>query len=323
MPGECHTFTIDREQIQSDQRTSSLRLDLFLQAQEAFSYSRSSIRRLILAGAVTVNGRKVKPGYSLKERDTVHMMTPELRPLELRAEAIPLDIVFEDDDVLVLNKAVGMVVHPGPGHASGTLVHALLYHCRQDLSGIGGVQRPGIVHRLDRDTSGVMLVAKTDAAHVSLSEQLKSRTLSRVYTAITHGCFRAMQGRIDAGIGRHHKDRKKMAVDHVRGRKALSSYRVLEQFKRYSVLHVQLQTGRTHQIRVHMKHVQHPIVGDPVYGNRSLNNFNMTRQALHAHTICFIHPSSGEEMSYTTPLPNDMQRLLETLRKREPSTAKH
>ena len=317
MSGKCYIFNIRKEQAQHDvQAKRSLRLDLFLLAQEALSYSRSQIRRLILDGSVTVNGQRIKPGYALKERDTVWVRCPEPRPLELTAEAISLDILFEDEELLVLNKAAGMVVHPAPGHHSGTLVHALLHHCREDLSGIGGIQRPGIVHRLDRETSGVMLVAKTDTAHASLSEQLKTRTLSRVYAAITHGRFRDLQGQIDARIARHRKDRKKMAVDSDRGREALSIYRVIEQFTQHSFLQVELKTGRTHQIRVHMKYLHHPIVGDPIYGNSSLKNFNMTRQALHAQTIRFIHPSSGEQMSYTAPLPEDMQKLLTTLKQK-------
>ena len=322
MPPECYTFNIETHDLERSREQSRgsahakhlLRLDLFLQGQEPLSYSRSHIRRLILDGAVTVNGQQVKPGYSLKECDTVQVICPEPRPLELTAEAIPLDILFEDEELIVLNKAAGMVVHPAPGHHSGTLVHALLHHCPEDLSGIGGIQRPGIVHRLDRETSGVMLVAKTDAAHTGLSEQLKTRTLSRGYAAITHGRFRELQGQIDAPIGRHRKDRKKMAVDNERGREALSIYRVIEQFAQHSFLQVELQTGRTHQIRVHMKYLHHPIVGDPVYGNTSLKNFNMNRQALHAQTIRFVHPSSGEQMAYTATLPEDMQKLLATLR---------
>ncbi len=323
MPQDCYTFsrgTGDVGQSQGQTTNGTLakrspRLDIFLQAQEALSYSRSQIRRLILDGAVTVNGQTVKPGYSLKECDNVQIICPEPRPLELVAEAISLDILFEDKELLVLNKAVGMVVHPAPGHQSGTLVHALLYHCREDLSGIGGIQRPGIVHRLDRETSGVMLVAKTDAAHAGLSEQLKTRTLSRMYAAVTHGRFRERQGQIEAPLGRHRKDRKKMAINKERGGYALSMYRVIEQFAQHSFLQVELKTGRTHQIRVHMKHCHHPIVGDPIYGNVSLKNFNMTRQALHAQTICFTHPSSGEQMTYTAPLPEDMQKLLATLRR--------
>lgn len=319
MPRECYTFSIRRNDESRGQTPGGthgkrqLRLDHFLLAQEALSYSRSQIRRLILEGVVTVNGKTVKPGFSLKEHDAVQVICPEPRPLELAAEAIALDILFEDGELLVLNKAVGMVVHPAPGHQSGTLVNALLHHCREDLSGIGGVQRPGIVHRLDRDTSGVMLVAKTDSAHTGLSEQLKTRTLSRMYAAVTHGRFRELYGQVEASIGRHRNDRKKMAIDEERGRYALSRYRVIEQFAQHSVLQVELKTGRTHQIRVHMKHLHHPIVGDPIYGNASLKNFKMTRQALHAQTIRFIHPSSGEQMTFSAPLPEDMQELLATL----------
>lgn len=231
----------------------------------------------------------------------------------MTAEAIPLDILFEDAHLLVINKPAGMVVHPAPGHETGTLVHGLLHHC-DDLSGIGGVQRPGIVHRLDRETSGVMIVAKTDDAHAGLSAQLKSRELSRVYLAVAHGRFRELTGSIDAPIGRHRADRQRMAVDEEHGREALSLYRVVEQFPQHALVEIELKTGRTHQIRVHLKHIHHPVVGDPVYGSSSKNNLGMTRQALHAQTIRFRHPVTQQEMTFSTDLPDDMRQLLEKLR---------
>ncbi len=321
-PQTVHTFIARMAEMAPDgafhQTTALLspgekcRLDLFLAAQEPISCSRSQIRKLILNGDVRVNNQQVKPGYWVREADRIVLTLPEPRPSELIAEHIPLDIVFEDKHLLVINKPAGLVVHPAPGHYTGTLVHALLYHCRE-LSGIGGVQRPGIVHRLDRDTSGVMLVAKTDDAHTSLSAQLQSREITRVYAAVVHGRVKHLRGRVEMPIGRHRKDRKRMAVDPENGRYALSLYQVIRQFSEHALLHVELKTGRTHQIRVHFKALQHPIVGDPVYGNTSRRNFQMPRQALHAQTITFFHPATGKNMTFTTAVPDDMQTLLETL----------
>jgi 23S rRNA pseudouridine1911/1915/1917 synthase len=278
------------------------------------SSSRSQVRKWILEGNVRVNGQTVKPGYDVKADDEIAITFPEPRPLTLVPEAIPLDILFEDDALLVLHKPAGMVVHPAPGHEHGTLVHALLSHCR-NLSGIGGVRRPGIVHRLDRDTSGLMLVAKTDEAHWHLSEQLRTRQVGRKYTAIVHGRFKMLTGSIEAPIGRHQTDRKKMAVMPKRGRYARSEYTVVEQFSEHALVHVTLNTGRTHQIRVHMKAIHHAVVGDPVYGNASKNNLQMPRQALHAHQITFCHPLTQQMMQFETPLPADMQRGLDILRR--------
>ena len=322
MAQKRYTFIVQHEDLwpcdgggaSSGRKAGKCRLDMFLLEQEGVSCSRSHLRKLILDGEVTVNGQPAKPGYWMKESDVVVCTFPAPRPLSLTAEQIPLDILFEDEQVIVLNKPAGMVVHPAPGHDTGTLVHALLHHC-QDLSGIGGVQRPGIVHRLDRDTSGVMLVAKTDTAHQHLSEQLKSRELTRIYTAIVHGHVKDLNGHIEAPIGRHPKDRKKMAVvPEEKGRYALSLYRVVHHYKDYTEVDVELKTGRTHQIRVHMKHIHHPVVGDPVYGVSSRNNLHMSRQALHARVIRFLHPVSGEPMKFATSLPDDMQRVLEKLR---------
>ena len=322
MPRTVYTFIVRREDlflenvVQSDSnlRKDKCRLDMFLMAQESVSCSRSQIRKLIIDGDVTVNGQNTKPGYWVKESDTIVVTLPELRPLCLTAEYIPLDILFEDKHLLVLNKPAGMVVHPAPGHSTGTLVHALLYHC-QDLSGIGGIQRPGIVHRLDRDTSGVILVAKTDEAHFSLSEQLRARQLTRRYVVVVHGRVKMLTGSIEAPIGRHRKDRKKMAVDQEKGRYALSIYRVLQWYPEHTLLNIELKTGRTHQIRVHMKYIHHPVVGDRVYGNPSQNNLNMSRQALHAQTITFFHPVTQEQMSFEAAIPDDMQQLFEKLNK--------
>jgi 23S rRNA pseudouridine1911/1915/1917 synthase len=321
MPGNGFTFVVRNEDLRSehfthvarDREKGKCRLDLFLSAQEPISLSRSQIRKLIVEGNVTVNGQLAKPGYWVRESDTIVVTLPEPRPLGLVAEDIPLDILYEDEHLIVLNKSAGMVVHPAPGHHEGTLVHALLYHC-QTLSGIGGVQRPGIIHRLDRDTSGVMLVAKTDHAHSCLSGQLKSRELKRIYYAVVHGRMRMLNGRIEAPIGRHRKNRKKMAIDQENGRYALTLYQVLEQYTEHTLLKVELKTGRTHQIRIHMKYIHHPVVGDPVYGNSSKNNFGMPRQALHAQSVAFIHPATREQMTFETPLPEDMKQLTERLK---------
>ncbi len=292
---------------------SKCRLDHFVQELHDIPLSRSQVRKLILNAAITVNGHPVKAGYSVKASDVVTVKLPELRQSELVAEAIPLDILYEDEQLLVINKPVGMVVHPAPGHASGTLVHALLHHCR-DLSGVGGVQRPGIVHRLDRDTSGLIVVAKNDDAHQNLSDQLRRRDVTRVYYAVAHGRFSSLAGHIDAAIGRHRRDRKKMmVVPEERGRDALTLYQVLEEYAHHAVLQVQLKTGRTHQIRVHLKHIHHPVVGDPMYGLVSGKNMGMARQALHAKRLDFLHPLTGKPMEFESDLPEDMRALIEKL----------
>lgn len=312
MPGTEYRFAVRQEDI-SQHVDGKCRLDKFVLAKEEIPLSRSQVRKRILEGEITVNAQPVKPGYWLKPCDVITVRLPEPRPSTLVAENIPLEIIYEDEHLLVLNKPAGMVVHPAPGHDEGTLVHALLFHCRQ-LSGIGGVQRPGIVHRLDRDTSGVMLVAKTDSAHAGLSAQLSSRELTRLYCAVVHGRFRSLSGNIEAPIGRHRRDRKKMAVVQEQGRYALTHYRVVEQFSRHAVVQIELKTGRTHQIRVHMQHIHHPVVGDTMYGNASKNNLNMPRQALHAQRLTFLHPATHEKMSFETQLPEDMQQLIEKLR---------
>jgi 23S rRNA pseudouridine1911/1915/1917 synthase len=314
MPERVYTFVVQEADIVSNRHEEKCRLDRYVLKQEDIDFSRSQVRKFILDGAITVNGHVMKPGYWVKAFDEITVTLPEPRPSSLVAEAIPLDIVYEDAQLLVINKPPGMVVHPAPGHAEGTLVHALLHHC-QNLSGIGGIQRPGIVHRLDRDTSGVMLVAKTDDAHQHLSAQLSRHDITRIYYAVVHGRFAALSGTIEVPIGRHRGDRKKMAVvPKEYGRDAVTLYQVLEQYSGYTLLKIQLKTGRTHQIRVHLKHVQHPVVGDPVYGIASKNNLGMPRQALHAKCISFLHPTTEEQMSFETSLPEDMEQLLEKLR---------
>jgi len=288
---------------------------VFLSRQPDLALSRSQAARLIKLQQIRVNGRPVKPSYQVQKGDLIQGNLPEPEPLELVPEEIPLDILYEDESILVLNKPAGLVVHPAPGHARGTLVHALIGHGRQ-LSGIGGVQRPGIVHRLDRDTSGVMLVAKTDRAHQALSAQLKNREVLKEYLAVVHGTFEEKAGTVSTVIGRHARDRKKMSTLPRRGRPAITSYQVVEEFPGYSVVKVKIQTGRTHQIRVHMKYLNHPVVGDPLYGRGVKDHPLIRRQALHAKRIAFKHPVTGTPVEFEAPLPEDMGNLLEKLRAR-------
>lgn len=273
--------------------------------------SRSQVQSWIKDGYVKVNGRTEKPGYRVLAGDALELTVPELGEAELEPEAIPLQIVYEDSDVIVVNKARGMVVHPAPGHRSGTLVNALLYHCR-DLSGVGGERRPGIVHRIDKDTSGLIMAAKNDRAHQSLAAQLKQHTVTRRYLAIVHGELPHDHGTVDAPIGRDPKDRKRFAVNAKSGKRAVTHFRVLERAGGYSYLELELETGRTHQIRVHMQFIGHPLVGDPVYGRSK--GITMDGQALHAAALGFQHPSSGERLLFEAPLPEDMGRVLEAIR---------
>ena len=289
------------------------RLDHFLTAHMP-TLTRSFIQRLISDGQVIVNQRiRTKTGFSVTSGDQIHLTLPAPISSEVIPEDILLDILYEDDQLAVINKARGMVVHPAAGNLKGTLVNALLAHC-QDLSGINGVIRPGIVHRLDKDTSGVMLVAKTDQAHVSLAEQIKLHTARREYLAVVHGDFSQEEGTIEGAIGRHPKDRKKMAVVRLGGKSAVTHYKVIERLGRYTIVSCRLETGRTHQIRVHMASIGHPVVGDPKYGLH-VTGLPIQGQALHSSQIHFVHPSTGEEMTFTAPLPRDMQQLMEQLRR--------
>ena len=292
---------------------SESRLDLFLTAHVP-DVTRSFIQRLIVDGQVTVNEKvRTKTGFSLTAGDRIQLSLPAPVSSAIIPEDIPLDILFEDDQLAVINKARGMVVHPAPGNQQGTLVNALLAHC-QDLSGINGVIRPGIVHRLDKDTSGVMLVAKTDQAHVSLAEQIGNHTAGRIYLAVVHGNFTQEEGQVEGAIGRHPKDRQKMSVVRQGGKAALTHYKILERLGRYCLVSCKLETGRTHQIRVHMAFIGHPVVGDPKYGPPT-PKFSIKGQALHSSQIHFVHPRTGEEMTFTAPLPQDMQVLVEQLRR--------
>lgn len=285
------------------------RIDVFLASET--DYTRSYIKKLILEGLVLVNDNTVKPNYKLKENDKITLNIPEAEKIDIEPENIPLDILYEDEDIIVINKPQGMVVHPAPGNYSGTLVNALLYHCK-NLSGINGVLRPGIVHRLDKDTSGVMVVAKNDKAHFSLANQIKDRKILKKYVAVVEGVIKEDQGYVEAPIGRHHTDRKKMAVVED-GRYALTLYKVLERFKNNTYVEAVIKTGRTHQIRVHMAYIGHPIVGDAVYGYKK-QKFNLNGQALHARLLGIIHPKKNEYMEFEAPLPEYFVKLIEKIR---------
>lgn len=278
---------------------------------EIFSdYSRSQIKQLLDGGNITVNGKTEKAKYKVKSGDLIRLEEPETKTLELRPENIPLDIVYEDDDVIVINKPQGMVVHPAPGHDEHTLVNALLYHC--PLSTINGTFRPGIVHRIDKDTSGLLMVAKNDKAHRSLAKQLKDKTNIREYVALVHGRIAEDEGTINAPIGRSLKDRKKQAVVKD-GRNAVTHFEVLKRYRDYTLVKCILETGRTHQIRVHMKYIGHPLVGDPLYGPKKTIKGN--GQFLHAGKLGFVHPTTGKLLVFEAPLPKIFQECLEKLDK--------
>ncbi|GAB6932539.1 RluA family pseudouridine synthase [Calditerricola satsumensis] len=286
------------------------RIDRFLAAQEE-DWSRAQVQKWIKEGRVTVNGEPVKANYRLEPDDEIVLRVPPPKDLAVEPEPMELDIVYEDSDVVVVNKPRGLVVHPAPGHLSGTLVNGLLYHCR-DLSGIGGVLRPGIVHRIDKDTSGLLVVAKNDRAHLSLARQFKDHTVTRRYVALVHGEVAHDRGTIDAPIGRDPHNRQRMAVLPKTGKHAVTHFAVLERFPGYTLLELKLETGRTHQIRVHMKFIGHPVVGDPKYGPRK--TLPIDGQALHAGVLGFVHPRTGEYLEFRAPLPEDMERLLLQLR---------
>lgn len=277
------------------------------------SLSRSFIQKLIGGGNVLVNGVPAKASYRVKPEDLVEFELPEAMEPEIVPENIPLDILYEDGDVIVVNKPKEMVVHPAAGHYSGTLVNALMFHCGNELSGINGVLRPGIVHRIDKDTTGSVIVCKNDAAHRCIAEQLKKHSMTRRYEAVCHGVLREDQGTVDRPIGRHPTDRKRMAVNERNGKQAVTHYRVLERFREYTHIECVLETGRTHQIRVHMASIGHPLLGDEVYAGGRKSPFHLTGQTLHAKTIGFLHPSTGEYMELEAPLPEYFERLLHIL----------
>lgn len=289
------------------------RLDKYL-SDKLENMTRSYLKKLISDDkAVLVNGNPAKPNYKLKPGDIIELAVPEPIELEIKAENIPLDIVYEDNDMLVVNKPQGMVVHPAAGNYTGTLVNALLYHCGDSLSGINGEKRPGIVHRIDKDTSGLLLVAKNDNAYQKLSSQIKEHSLTRAYKALVHGNIKQDSGRIDAPIGRHPSDRKKMTITDKNSREAVTNFRVIERYGRYTFVECILETGRTHQIRVHMSKNGHPIVGDKTYGVKK-EEFNLAGQLLHAYKVGFIHPVSGEYMEFVSELPDYYMNVLDRLR---------
>ncbi|MDI3540942.1 MAG: rRNA synthase [Thermosediminibacterales bacterium] len=290
---------------------SRVRIDVFL-AMKIPGRSRTYIQKLIQEGRVKVNGNSVKCNFKIKPMDEIEIEIPELREPDLKPEEIPIDIVYEDEDIIVVNKPRGMVVHPAPGNYSGTLVNALLARC-DNLSGINGILRPGIVHRLDKDTSGLLLVAKNDEAHRKLAEQLKQRKITRKYIALVHGNIKINGGTIDAPIGRHHIRRQEMAVTHKNSKRAITHFKVLERFGEFTLIEASLETGRTHQIRVHMAYIGHPLVGDIKYGPKKTE---LKGQALHAWFIGFNHPRSGKYMEFRTSLPEEIDNLLNKLRKK-------
>lgn len=287
------------------------RIDAYI-AEVVQELSRSQVQNLINSDLVTVNNKKTKPNYKVKEKDEILMTFEEEKEVEILAENIPLDIVYEDEDVIVVNKPKGMVVHPAVGHYTGTLVNALMYHCGDSLSGINGEKRPGIVHRIDKDTSGLLMVAKNDKAHTSLSEQLAKHTITRKYIAIVHNGFKEESGTVDQPIGRNPKDRMKMAITHKHSRHAITHYKVIERLKNFTLIEAQLETGRTHQIRVHMTFIGHPLLGDIVYGVKK-QPFKMEGQALHAKTLGFIHPSTGEYLEFQSDTPESFKKILNRL----------
>lgn len=274
--------------------------------------SRSYIQKCIKDNDVLVNDKPQKAGYRLKIDDEIIFQIPEAVEPAIEAENIPLDILYEDDDLLIVNKPKGMVVHPAPGHYSGTLVNAVMYHCKDQLSGINGVMRPGIVHRIDRDTTGSLIVCKNDSSHNAIAAQLKEHTITRKYRAIVHGVIAQDNGTVRASIGRDPKDRKKMAVNEVNGKSAVTHYTVLQRFQKHTYIECQLETGRTHQIRVHMASIGYPILGDDVYGRKNSAE-SLNGQVLHAMVIGFMHPATDEYVEVTAPLPEYFNRLLHTL----------
>ena len=288
------------------------RIDRYL-AEQMPDMSRSYIQKIIKDGLVTVSEKPVKANYRLSLYESIKVTIPELKEPEIEAEDIPLDILYEDQDIIVINKPKGMVVHPAAGHYSHTLVNGLMYHCKDQLSGINGVMRPGIVHRIDMDTTGVIIACKNDMAHSSIAAQLKEHSITRRYQAIVHGVIAEDEGTVDAPIGRHPVERKKMSINYQNGKNAVTHYRVLNRFRQYTHVECRLETGRTHQIRVHMASIRHPLLGDAVYGPARCPISGLCGQTLHAGILGFIHPRTGEYMEFSAPLPDYFEKLLRTL----------
>jgi 23S rRNA pseudouridine1911/1915/1917 synthase len=290
---------------------AGIRIDKYL-SERIPELSRSYLQKIIKEGQVFSGTKAVKANYKTAVGDIIELELPEAVEPEIEAEDIPLDILYEDSDVILVNKPKGMVVHPSAGHYTGTLVNALLWHCKGELSGINGVLRPGIVHRIDRDTTGVLIVCKNDRAHNAIAEQLKEHSINRRYRAIVCGNLKEDEGTIDAPIGRHPTDRKKMAIVQRGGKEAVTHYHVLQRFGKYTYVECRLETGRTHQIRVHMTSIGHPLLGDEVYG-RTKSPFKLEGQTLHAMVLGFVHPSTGEYMEFEAPLPEYFSHLLDVL----------
>lgn len=295
-----------------EEQAAGERIDKALASVNA-DWSRTLIQQWVKDGIVLVNGVEVKSNYKVKSGDSLTVDEPEPEELNMPAEDLNLEIVYEDSDVLVVNKRSGMVVHPAPGHTTGTLVNGLMHHCT-DLSGINGIMRPGIVHRIDKDTSGLLMVAKNDKAHTSLVNQLVEKSVTRVYTALVHGHIPHDNGTIDAPIGRNQKDRQSMSVENT-GKHAVTHFKVLERFGEFTLVECRLETGRTHQIRVHMKYIGHPLAGDPKYGPKRTIDFD--GQVLHAGTLGFVHPVTEEYMEFKAPLPEDFEQLLSEMKSKK------
>lgn len=298
------TLMIDSDQ--EDQRIDKV-LTIYME-----NLSRSYLQKLLKDGLVFVNDKPVKANYKVKENDKIHFVIPDAIEPDIKPQDIPLSILYEDDDLLIVDKPKGMVVHPAPGHYTDTLVNAIMFHCKNKLSGINGVLRPGIVHRIDRDTTGSIMICKNDFSHQDIAQQLKQHSIHRVYHAIVCGRLKETEGTIEGAIGRDKKDRKKMAICS-EGKPAITHYKVLKEFANFSYVQCQLETGRTHQIRVHMASIGHPLLGDEVYGTKS-KNFSLNGQCLHAKILGFIHPRTGEYIEVDSPLPAYFQHLLEILK---------
>ena len=302
---EIKQFTVEED-------SADLRIDKVL-TEEMPEHSRSFFQKLLKDGMVSVNGRIIKANYKASAEDIVEVILPDPGEPGIVPEDIPLDVLYEDDDILVVNKPKGMVVHPAAGHSSGTLVNAVMYRCGSSLSGINGVMRPGIVHRIDKDTTGALLVCKNDFSHQSAADQLREHTITRRYRAIVSGDLKDEEGTIEGPIGRHPINRKKMAINEKNGKHAVTHYRVLEHFDNAAYVECVLETGRTHQIRVHMSSIGHPLLGDEVYGPQK-NPYHLQGQALHAMVLGLIHPRTGQYMEFTAPLPEYFEELLTKLR---------
>jgi 23S rRNA pseudouridine1911/1915/1917 synthase len=301
---ESYTYTIDTDNI-------GKRVDKYI-SELLPNCSRSFVQKLIKDNQLIVNNKSVKANYKLRQSDILEITIPKPKEIDILAENIPIDIIYEDKDVLLVNKPQGMVVHPAPGHYTGTLVNAIMYHCKKDLSGINGVMRPGIVHRIDKDTSGVLIICKNDKAHSCIAKQLKEHSITRKYNAIVYNNVKEDVGVINAPIGRHKINRKQMAINYTNGKEAITHYKVIDRMKQYTYVELQLETGRTHQIRVHMTSINHPLLGDPVYGPKT-DRFKLKGQALHARVLGFVHPSTNEYMEFEAPLPNYFKSLLNKL----------